>query len=255
MPGTNWIDLASPADRDKVFDHARAYVHYADQRNAGIWKRMRDACIALSKEIGASTTPSEDRHEVGSTWHDSGTLFMGADPNRSVTDVNGHFHHITNAACVDQALFPTVGSANPVLTGLCLSRKVAETIVERFISERDLSSADIAREENEGFDFLLKGGNIAKWKPNHPKFTADRQPLVENGTILEVHGESGLGVLFYDEASLFGDFELRLQWKAFLKPGTGDISANSGIFLRGTATFVGPDRRQLLRPGRGDPDR
>lgn len=230
--GTSWIDLASPADRDQVFDHARAYVHYADQTNASIWKRMRDACIALSKEIGALTTPPEDRHEVGSTWHDSGTLFMGTDPNRSVTDVNGHFHHITNAVCVDQALFPTVGSANPVLTGLCLSRKVAETIVERFISEPELSAADVAREENEGFEFLLKGDNARKWKPNHPRFTANRQPVIENGTILEVHGDAGLGVLFYDDSNLFGDFELRLQWKAFLDLGTGDITANSGIFLR-----------------------
>jgi len=27
--------------------------------------------------------------------------------------------------CVDQAVFPTVGSANPVLTGLVLARKIA----------------------------------------------------------------------------------------------------------------------------------
>lgn len=234
--GTNWIDLASPIDRDRTFDHARAFVHYEDQTNAAIWKRMRDACIALSQEISALNTPPEDRHEVGSTWHDSGTLFMGTDPDQSVTDVSGHFHHVTNAVCVDQALFPTVGSANPVLTGLCLARKVSETIVKRFITEPDLSAADVTREEGEGFEFMLKGPNVAKWKPNNSRFTANgKNPIIENGTIVEMHGEAGLGVLFYDAPNLFKDFELRLQWKAFLESGSGDITANSGIFLRAPA--------------------
>ena len=46
-----------------------------------------------------------------------------------------------------------------------------------------------------------------------------------------MHGDAGLGVLFYDDPQLFGDFELQLQWKAFLA-GDGDITANSGVFLR-----------------------
>ena len=53
---------------------------------------------------------------------------MGTDPNASVTDVNGRFHHVSNAYACDQSLFPTVGSVNPVLTGLTLARKVAEHI-------------------------------------------------------------------------------------------------------------------------------
>jgi choline dehydrogenase-like flavoprotein len=53
---------------------------------------------------------------------------MGDDAGTSVTDANGRFHHVANAYCVDQSLFPTVGSANPVLTGLTLTRKIAEHI-------------------------------------------------------------------------------------------------------------------------------
>lgn len=230
---TSWIDLAkSPSDRDFQFDHARAYVHYANQDGAGIWTRMRQAAVALAQQMGATGLPPEDRHEVGSTWHDSGTLFMGDDPAQSITDVCGSFHHITNAACVDQALFPTVGSANPVLTGLCLSRRVAETIVSRHVSEADLTAAIVGKEKAEGFVFLLEGANAPKWKPNNPTFTATRPALIENGTILEVHGESGLGVLFYDDPMPFSDFELRFQWKAFLELGTAENTANSGVFLR-----------------------
>jgi choline dehydrogenase-like flavoprotein len=230
-PGTSWIDLASAADRDQQFDHARAFVNYEDPTNATIWSRMREACIALSREIGAEQTPLDDRHEVGSTWHDSGTLFMGDDPDASVTDASGHFHHIANAVCVDQSLFPTVGSANPVLTGLCLSRKAAETIVARYDSEPPPRPEQIVAEKAEGFAYLLEDGNASKWKPNDVRLTFDRPALIENGTIIEVHGDAGLGVLFYDDPNEFGDFELRLQWKAFTD-STGDSTANSGIFLR-----------------------
>jgi len=237
-PGTNWIDLAkSPADQDTQFGHGRAFVHYEDQSNAPIWKLMRDACEGLAGSIGANAFPPEDKHGVGTTWHDSGTLFMGNDPAESVTDENGHFHHIANAMCVDQALFPTVGSANPVLTGLCLSRKATESLLERFTSEPEPGAADIAREKADGFEFLLEGANSAKWKVNNPLLVDGQPLLIENGTVLEVQdaniSRTGLGVAYYDDPSLFGDFELRLQWKAFFDDGTGgDITANSGIFLR-----------------------
>jgi hypothetical protein len=229
-PGTSWIDLASPADRDAAFDHARAFVHYSDPSSAPIWQRMRDACVALATEMGGRGIAPEDRHEVGSTWHDAGTLFMGDEPATSVTDTSGHFHHVGNAVCVDQALFPTVGSANPVLTGLCLARKSAETIVAQHVSEPALTDAEIAQEVAEGFSFLLEGAEAAKWRPNNSRLTATRPALIENGSIIEVHGEAGLGVLFYDDPALFGDFELRLQWKAF--EATQGETANSGIFLR-----------------------
>lgn len=229
--GTSWIDLASNADRDQAFDHARAFVHYHDPSQAAIWNRMRQAAIALATELGAQSIPGHDPHEVGSTWHDSGTLFLGDNPDLSVTDVCGQFHHMSNAACVDQALFPTVGSANPVLTGLCLSRKFSENLVDRYVSEPDLSAQQITTEKNDGFEFLLESPNAAKWKPNHSKFTSNQPALIAGGTIIEVHGNEGLGVLFYDDPNLFGNFELRLQWKAFFD-GAGDITTNSGIFLR-----------------------
>jgi choline dehydrogenase-like flavoprotein len=54
---------------------------------------------------------------------------MGTNPQASVTDTNGKFHNLGNAFCADQALFVTVGSVNPTLTGLILARKVAQAAV------------------------------------------------------------------------------------------------------------------------------
>jgi hypothetical protein len=45
---------------------------------------------------------------------------------------------------------------------------------------------------------------------------------------------------FYDEADLFADFELRLQWKAFVEPVSGEVTTNSEIFLRAATPARGP---------------
>ncbi len=76
-----------------------------------------------------------ERDPLGSTYHEGGTLWMGTDPNTSVTDPNGCFHHVSNAYCADQALFVTVGSVNPTLTGLTLARKVSEAAVARALGQ------------------------------------------------------------------------------------------------------------------------
>jgi hypothetical protein len=130
-----------------------------------------------------------------------------------------------------------VGSANPVLTGLCLARKAAETVVAQCASEPEPDAGQRAAEAAEGFLDLLAGSDGAgsfahRWRANHPRFTQERPALIMGDTILEVHGEAGLGVLFFDHPEPFENFELRLQWKAFADPATGEATANSGVFLR-----------------------
>jgi choline dehydrogenase-like flavoprotein len=63
---------------------------------------------------------------LGTTYHEAGTLWMGDDPTKSVCDATGRLHHVENVYVGDQASFPTVGSVNPVLTGLTLARRLAE---------------------------------------------------------------------------------------------------------------------------------
>jgi len=159
---------------------------------------------------------------IGSTYHEVGTLWMGTDPEKSVTDTNGRFHHVTNAYCVDQALFPTSGSANPVLTGIALSRKIAESVIKRYTSV-ELESAE------PGFTSLYSGNLGADgWKiaPDGSQnfFDVPGQGYPALGVGLENDNPS-LGLLWY-ETKKYKDFILKLDWRAF------DIAANSGIFLR-----------------------
>jgi Domain of Unknown Function (DUF1080)/GMC oxidoreductase len=153
---------------------------------------------------------------MGSTYHESGTLCMGNDPLDSVTDSNGHFHHVANAYCADQSLFPTVGSANPVPTGLALCQKIAKHIRSRF------TSTSLAPLEP-GYTSLFDG-SLNDWK----FFGAGTIQSLAGLSIIEAGSagtDSVLGFLRYEKQK-FRNFNLKLDYKSF------SIHANSGIFLR-----------------------
>ena len=58
--------------------------------------------VELAKALAGDDAADLDLHSIqrdplGSTYHESGTLWMGDDPAASVKDVNGRFHHVANA--------------------------------------------------------------------------------------------------------------------------------------------------------------
>jgi choline dehydrogenase-like flavoprotein len=165
---------------------------------------------------------------IGTSYHEAGTLWLGTDFTKSVTDVNGRFHHVTNAYCIDQSIFPTAGSANPVLTGISLSRKIVQSIIERYVSVESGGGEP-------GFTSLYSGNFAADgWQSvpggSHHFFdVADAaHPVLGVGVD---HQTPALGLLWF-ASKKFKDFILRLDWKAY------DIGANSGIFLRMPAPVV-----------------
>jgi choline dehydrogenase-like flavoprotein len=130
-----WITL-SPFETDE-FGVPRAYVHLTttDAEDA-LANAMDAAILGLANELAGNNPNNLQitrriRDGLGTTYHEAGTLWMGTNPQTSVTDTNGRFHNITNAFCADQSLFVTVGSVNPALTGLVLARKVAQAVVAR----------------------------------------------------------------------------------------------------------------------------
>ena len=149
------------------------------------------------------------RDGLGTTWHESGSLWMGDDPNTSVTNPYGQFHQIRNAWCVDQAVFPRCGSPNPVPTGLTVARFSAEKITE-------LPAVDPA------FESLFKFQNDSSTLPNGWKHVGPGS-FNRFGDVLETNG--GIGILYY-EAEEFTDFTLHLQWRSLT------IQNNSGVYVR-----------------------
>ena len=135
IPNNNgrWINL-SPFENDE-FGVPRAFVQLnTTPAEDAIANAMDAAILQLANRLAGNNpahiqVTSQNRDGLGTTYHEAGTLWMGTNPSTSVTDTNGRFHHVANAFCADQSLFVTVGSVNPTLTGMVLSRKVAEAAV------------------------------------------------------------------------------------------------------------------------------
>lgn len=143
----SWINL-SPFEFDE-FGVPRAYVQInAAATDLQVWQAMDQCAVTLAQKIakvpgdieylydgGWQTAPfplsrafPEWHRGLGTTYHEAGTLWMGDNPATSVTSTVGRFHHVTNAYACDQALFPTSGSVNPVLTGLTLAGRVVDAL-------------------------------------------------------------------------------------------------------------------------------
>jgi len=206
-------------------------IEYQDPNDAKKW----------TPEKPTQFDPYQKTEAFWNSRHESGTLWMGENPDESVTDLDGKLHHIQNVYCADQAIFPTVGSANPVLTGLTLCRKIADSIIKRHISsefveeedadsiiERHISSKFV---EEEDFEILYRGD----FKSDGWKFLESNKSGAKNffdiKDSLPILGagvsdkDVKMGALCYTRKK-FKNFILKLEWKAFA------IEANSGIFLR-----------------------
>ena len=61
------------------------------------------------------------RDDLGTTHHDAGTMRMGDNIADAVTNDFGRIHDTTNCYIAGSPLFPTVGSPNPMLTGVALA--------------------------------------------------------------------------------------------------------------------------------------
>ena len=141
---------------------------------------------------------------------------MGDDANTSVTDSNCRFHQVTNAYVAGPALFPTIGSPNPMLTGVALVRRLGDHL----LPEPPLATPE------PGFTYLFDGSNVqfANWQ------MAGGGSFSRFGRILLAQQDArGIGLLFY-KAQRFENFILRVD---FLLPHPrGNNNDNSGVFVR-----------------------
>ncbi len=203
----SWMDLSDQTDQ---FGMRRGWVNIAPHADDNaLWNAMDQAALALAKKL-ANDDPTklqvveQKRDGLGTTHHESGTLWMGSDPNASVTNLDGRFHHVSNAYVAGPAIFPTLGSANPSLTALALARRTALAIVRESLTEP-------------GFAPLGNGG-LAGWQ------------MAGNGGFIEIGGgiiesAGGIGLLWFTKDQ-FDDFILRVDFRL------SSPTDNSGVFIR-----------------------
>ena len=139
----NWIGLEKEGD-----PRARAYANLnPSKKDNDLWNAMDKVAIDLAKQLapkrediqwdnkGWQDEPIDPNSTdsfhggIGSSHHEGGTLFMGGETDKSITDTDGKFRNLSNVYVVGPAVFPTIGDANPSLTGLTLARRTGDAIL------------------------------------------------------------------------------------------------------------------------------
>ena len=159
------------------------------------------------------------RDRLGTTHHDAGTLFMGTDPATSVTNEFGRIHDTTNCYVASPAVFPALGSPNPMLTGIALAHRTSDMLTANVLPQ------PLARVIDSGFTALFDGkaSTFNSWKSADAK-NGQGFALIDGEIV--TYGSADFALLYF-ATKAFADFHLRLQFKCF------DLNNNnSGVFVR-----------------------
>jgi len=161
------------------------------------------------------------RDDLGTTHHDAGTMRMGDNVADAATNDFGRIHDTTNCYIAGPAIFPTVGSPNPMLTGVALSRRTADLLNGGVLPGPD---PIVSPQAETGFRALFDGtaATFKNWRLAGP----DRGGMLHINGEMVSYGDGGLR-LFYYATELFSDFTLRLQFRIF-----DTANHNSGVFVR-----------------------
>ncbi len=159
------------------------------------------------------------RDRLGTTHHDAGTLFMGTDAATSVTNEYGRIHDTTNCYVASPAIFPALGSPNPMLTGIALARRTSDMLTASVLPQ------PLARVIDPGFTALFDGkaSTFNSWKSADAK-NGQGFSLIDGE--IDTYGSADFALLYF-ATKAFSDSHVRLQFRCF-DPNNN----NSGVFVR-----------------------
>ncbi|MBE9938045.1 MULTISPECIES: GMC oxidoreductase [Cellulosimicrobium] len=114
-----------------------------DEGDREAWTAMDRATDSVLDAIGgggpvelwdaatASWTQGDVPRRMPFAFHETGTLWMGEDPDRSVTDPDGKVHGVSGLYVLGGSTFPARSSWNPFLTMVALAGRLASVLTER----------------------------------------------------------------------------------------------------------------------------
>jgi choline dehydrogenase-like flavoprotein len=160
------------------------------------------------------------RDDLGTTHHDAGTLWMADNAANGVTNDFGRIHDTTNCYVAGPALFPTVGSPNPMLTGIALARRTTDMLTKDVLPK----GQTFAQAQNSPIIQLFDGtaSTFQRWRKAGPDGIGFN---LLNGEMVS-YGTGPYALSFYG-AQAFTDFVLKLQFRIF-----DAANQNSGVFVR-----------------------
>lgn len=176
---------------------------------------------------------------------------MGDDPAQSVTNADGQFHYVTNLYAGDAAVLPTSGSANPVMNGIALRRRLAKRLVP----------------EGDGIGNPQSGRSMRTFfQPPMPANPPSRDTVIPlfDGQTLANWRMAGRGTFHVIDGALQSvpSFDLGLLWCTIPMPQSYRLEleffirtfqTNSGVFLRfrnpESTGYYNPAWSAMLIPG------
>jgi choline dehydrogenase-like flavoprotein len=232
-PQNNNVVLPLPADNDE-YGVPRASVNIVrSARDNEVMGFMNAAMDAVAQILGFGpplNAAGLSADGLGTTYHDSGTLRMGENPALSVTNPDGQFHYVANLYAGDASVLPTCGSANPVMNGIALRRRLARRLAP----------------EGDGV-----GNPVAPARPVAPFFQPPIAPPAAAGTIVQLFDGvslanwrmAGRGTFHVVDGALQSvpSFDLGLLWCTIPIPQNYRLEldffirtfqTNSGVFVR-----------------------
>lgn len=269
VPTQNRITL-DPSGPRGYFDYGQPRALVALEAGAvnaehdTLWQAMDNASLEVAQIFGAGgevqylhppqgatpqkalwkTTPpvvNARRDTLSSTHHEGGTLRMGSSPVTSATDEWGRLWETTNLFAVGPALLPTLGSPNPMLSGVALAFRLADHLLATTPYSAADSRALIQGPPLDEIGFRPLFDGTAKTFNNWVPVGENRFALIDGCIVTQDGGD--IGLLFHSTARLEREFSLRLDFK--LSRPTGDGNDNSGVFIR----FQDPRQPVLDRNG------
>jgi choline dehydrogenase-like flavoprotein len=219
MNPQSFVRLDNEADE---FGTPRAFVSIADSaKDRDVWKAMDKTADDIAKVFtNGQPVAGSVQDKLGTTHHEAGTLWMGNDQATSVTNKDGRFHHVTNCFVAAPALFPTIGSPNPMLTGIALVRRMARHIIPDAVP-----FTVNAPKTKVLFDDVHMDG----WK------MVGAGDFILNDGALETIPGNDIGLVMCT-SPLPKDFKLSLEFKRYRDDD------NSGVFLR----FPNPESKNYI---------
>jgi hypothetical protein len=130
----------SSASTVRLEDDALVGTFRLDAEDEAAWAAMDSAADAVLVELAGDAAIEYWEPSTGAwqehpparrmpfAFHESGTLWMGADPLTSVSDLHGRVHGTDDLYVLGGATFPTRGSWNPYLTMVALARRLASVL-------------------------------------------------------------------------------------------------------------------------------
>jgi hypothetical protein len=240
----NVVTVPFPSDNDEFTIPRASVAVVRSGLDVQAMNLMDQAIDTVAQQLFGAASPNAGGTQpdgLGTTYHESGTLRMGDDPARSAVNADAQFHYVTNLFAGDASVLPTCGSANPVMNGIALRRRLAKRLVP----------------EGDGT------GNPGSGRPIRPFFEPPMPPAPAPGTIIQLFDGvslanwrmAGRGTFHVADGALQSvpSFDLGLLWCTTPMPKKYRLEleffirtpqTNSGVFVR----FRNPESTGYYNP-------